>query len=42
MAACGLELELREEPWRAMPPFVRPLIVGRGTTGALPGGSLGG
>jgi hypothetical protein len=30
MVACGLELEhLGEGSWRAMPPIVRPLIIGR-------------
>jgi ubiquinone/menaquinone biosynthesis C-methylase UbiE len=34
MADGGLKLELREEPWRAMPPLIRPLIAGRATLGA--------
>jgi hypothetical protein len=30
MAACGFELEdLDDASWRAMPPIVRPLIIGR-------------
>jgi SAM-dependent methyltransferase len=32
MAACGLELEqTRHASWRAMPPIMRPLIIGRAT-----------
>ena len=34
MADRGLEIELREEPWRAMPPLIRPLIAGRATLDA--------
>jgi hypothetical protein len=30
MVACGFELEeLDDASWRAMPPIVRPLIIGR-------------
>jgi ubiquinone/menaquinone biosynthesis C-methylase UbiE len=29
MTGCGFELELTDATWRAMPPIVRPLIVGR-------------
>jgi ubiquinone/menaquinone biosynthesis C-methylase UbiE len=29
MRACGFELEVAEATWRAMPPIVRPLAIGR-------------
>lgn len=29
MRACGFELDVAEATWRAMPPIVRPLVVGR-------------
>jgi ubiquinone/menaquinone biosynthesis C-methylase UbiE len=29
MRACGFELEVSEADWRAMPPIVRPLVLGR-------------
>ncbi|MFL6203806.1 MAG: class I SAM-dependent methyltransferase [Acidimicrobiales bacterium] len=36
MVACGFELtELRVASWRAMPPIVRPLIIGRATVGPV-------
>lgn len=33
MEACGLELDVREASWSAVPPIVRPLVVGRATDG---------
>jgi SAM-dependent methyltransferase len=42
IAACGFELEdVREATWRAMPPIVRPLIVGRARK-SYTGGSING
>jgi SAM-dependent methyltransferase len=38
MVTCGLELEqTRDASWNAMPPIVRPLIVGRATVHRRPG-----
>ena len=34
MDACGFRLDARPATWRAMPPIIRPLVVGRATTGA--------
>jgi ubiquinone/menaquinone biosynthesis C-methylase UbiE len=31
MTACGLHLDVREASWNAVPPIVRPLILGRAT-----------
>jgi SAM-dependent methyltransferase len=37
MMTCGLELkQTRQASWRAMPPILRPLIVGRATIGRRP------
>jgi ubiquinone/menaquinone biosynthesis C-methylase UbiE len=33
IGASGFELELRKAKWRAMPPIIRPLIVGSATPG---------
>ena len=37
MDACGLQLEARPAAWRAMPPIIRPLAVGRATIAATRG-----
>jgi len=44
MVACGFELEpLEATSWRAMPPIVRPLIIGRARKSAnTKGGSIDG
>jgi hypothetical protein len=34
MAACGFRLDAHPAAWRAMPPIIRPLVVGRATIGA--------
>ena len=34
MDACGFRLDAHPAKWRAMPPIVRPLVVGRATVGA--------
>jgi hypothetical protein len=31
MNACGFQLEARRAAWRAMPPIIRPLAIGRAT-----------
>ena len=36
MDACGFRLDAHPAKWRAMPPIIRPLVVGRATTGARP------
>lgn len=33
MDACGFRLDARPAKWRAMPPIIRPLVVGRATIG---------
>jgi SAM-dependent methyltransferase len=37
MDACGFELEARPAAWRAMPPIIRPLVIGRATIAATRG-----
>ena len=34
MDACGFRLDAHLAKWRAMPPIIRPLVVGRATIGA--------
>jgi hypothetical protein len=34
MDACGFRLDAHPAKWRAMPPIIRPLVVGRATIGA--------
>jgi ubiquinone/menaquinone biosynthesis C-methylase UbiE len=34
MVACGFRLDAHPGTWRAMPPIIRPLVVGRATIGA--------
>jgi ubiquinone/menaquinone biosynthesis C-methylase UbiE len=34
MDACGFRLDAHPAAWRAMPPIIRPLVVGRATIGA--------
>jgi SAM-dependent methyltransferase len=34
MDACGFRLDMHPAAWRAMPPIIRPLVVGRATIGA--------
>jgi hypothetical protein len=34
MNACGFGLDAHPAKWRAMPPIIRPLVVGRATIGA--------
>jgi SAM-dependent methyltransferase len=42
IVACGLELDqARDASWRAMPPIVRPLIVGRATNRPRPSTTMG-
>jgi SAM-dependent methyltransferase len=36
MDACGFRLDAHPAKWRAMPPIIRPLVVGRATIGARP------
>jgi SAM-dependent methyltransferase len=33
MDACGFRHEAQPAPWRAMPPIIRPLVIGRATAG---------
>jgi SAM-dependent methyltransferase len=37
MKACGFRLDARPAAWRAMPPFIRPLAIGRATIPATRG-----
>jgi SAM-dependent methyltransferase len=37
MNACGFQLEARPAAWRAMPPIIRPLAIGRATISATRG-----
>jgi Methyltransferase domain len=37
MDACGFQLEARPTAWRAMPPIIRPLTIGRATIAATRG-----
>jgi SAM-dependent methyltransferase len=37
MEACGFQLEARPAAWRAMPPIIRPLTIGRATVAATRG-----
>jgi SAM-dependent methyltransferase len=37
MNACGFQLEARPAAWRAMPPIIRPLAIGRATIAATRG-----
>jgi SAM-dependent methyltransferase len=37
MDACGFQLEARPAAWRAMPPIIRPLTIGRATVAATRG-----
>jgi SAM-dependent methyltransferase len=37
MDACGFQLEARPAAWRAMPPIIRPLTIGRATIAATRG-----
>jgi SAM-dependent methyltransferase len=37
MGACGFQLEVRPAAWRAAPPIVRPLAIGRATVAATTG-----
>jgi hypothetical protein len=34
MDACGFRLDAHPAKWRAMPPIIRPLVVGQATIGA--------
>ena len=37
MDACGFQLKARPARWRAMPPIIRPLAIGRATIAATRG-----